>query len=176
MVIQSLEISASRYRRYVVPLLSCSIDFYVRIFVRVHESPANVKLSSTYTCINSLTNRKRGIVGRCVQCRTLSFGAFLRPCGDPKKQIFSTGPLVQDKCAMCGSRMDLAGPMWLDSLHSKSFASKVLDLVRTPAPLIDTKDRIEGLVSVISEVIVIIKSVSHLGIERSFLLLITRDG
>lgn len=36
-----------RHKRYIVPLLSLSIDFYVRVFVRVYVSPNDVKESST---------------------------------------------------------------------------------------------------------------------------------
>ena len=38
---------ANRYKRHIVPMLSCSIDFYVRIFVRVYTSAAVVKDSAT---------------------------------------------------------------------------------------------------------------------------------
>lgn len=39
-VIHSLASSAARYGKQITPLLSLSIDFYVRIFVRVNHSPA----------------------------------------------------------------------------------------------------------------------------------------
>ena len=42
-VLACLESHANRYHRYTVPLLSCSVDFYVRVFVRVFTSPALVK-------------------------------------------------------------------------------------------------------------------------------------
>ncbi|KAA1064978.1 RNA methyltransferase tRNA(m5U54)methyltransferase [Puccinia graminis f. sp. tritici] len=42
-VIHSLASSAARYGKQITPLLSLSIDFYVRIFVRVNHSPAEVK-------------------------------------------------------------------------------------------------------------------------------------
>lgn len=43
LVLHSLATSAARYGRYIEPLLSLSIDFYVRIFVRVRSSPIEVK-------------------------------------------------------------------------------------------------------------------------------------
>lgn len=36
-------IFARRYKRHIVPLLSLSVDFYVRVFVRVFTSAAAVK-------------------------------------------------------------------------------------------------------------------------------------
>lgn len=46
-VLQTIEASANRYARHIVPIASCSIDFYVRVFVRVYKSPVNVKQAMT---------------------------------------------------------------------------------------------------------------------------------
>lgn len=43
MLLNSLQSSASRYKRYIVPLLSLSVDYYVRVFVRVFTSAKKVK-------------------------------------------------------------------------------------------------------------------------------------
>lgn len=43
MVLNTIANSAARYGRAITPLLSLSIDFYVRLFVRVDTSPARVK-------------------------------------------------------------------------------------------------------------------------------------
>lgn len=45
-LLQSLESHANRYGRYIVPLLSLSIDFYVRIFVQVFTSPFETRKST----------------------------------------------------------------------------------------------------------------------------------
>ena len=42
-VLSSLESHANRYHRYIVPLLSCSVDFYIRLFVRVYTSAQEMK-------------------------------------------------------------------------------------------------------------------------------------
>ena len=34
---------ANRYKRHIVPMMSLSVDFYVRVFVRIYTSPAAVK-------------------------------------------------------------------------------------------------------------------------------------
>lgn len=46
LVLNALDSSASRYKRTIIPLMSCSIDFYVRLFVLVKESAKESKLSS----------------------------------------------------------------------------------------------------------------------------------
>jgi tRNA G26 N,N-dimethylase Trm1 len=42
---------AARHKKYIVPLLSLSIDFYVRVFVRVYTSAAIVKRSAAYVAM-----------------------------------------------------------------------------------------------------------------------------
>lgn len=42
-LLNAVETSANRYKKYVEPWASVAIDFYCRIFVRVHVSPAEVK-------------------------------------------------------------------------------------------------------------------------------------
>ena len=39
----SIQAQASKYKRYIVPLGSFSIDFYIRVFIQVFESGAEVK-------------------------------------------------------------------------------------------------------------------------------------
>ena len=41
-----IEAAAAKYQRHVVPVLALSIDFYVRVFVRVYKGPAEVKKSA----------------------------------------------------------------------------------------------------------------------------------
>lgn len=47
-VLAALERSAVRYQRHIVPLISLSMDFYVRLFVRVFTRPREAKSSMLY--------------------------------------------------------------------------------------------------------------------------------
>jgi hypothetical protein len=47
-VLQCIESHANRYGRYIVPLLSISADFYVRVFVRLFSGPATCKRTTRY--------------------------------------------------------------------------------------------------------------------------------
>lgn len=57
-LLHAIDTAANRYKKHIVPWLSLSVDFYVRVFVRVYESPAEVKRS----CL------KRGMVYQSTQC------------------------------------------------------------------------------------------------------------
>jgi hypothetical protein len=48
LVLNSLSTSASRYGRYITPLLSLSIDFYVRLFIQVRSAPIEVKRAARF--------------------------------------------------------------------------------------------------------------------------------
>lgn len=48
LVLNSLSTSASRYGRYITPLLSLSIDFYVRLFIQVKSAPIEVKRAARF--------------------------------------------------------------------------------------------------------------------------------
>lgn len=48
-LLHALNVSALRYKRSITPLVSCSIDFYIRLFVRVDRSPKMTKLGASRT-------------------------------------------------------------------------------------------------------------------------------
>ena len=54
-ILSCIESHANRYRRYIVPLLSCSIDFYCRVFVLVYTSAYEVKKSAR--CVTERTKQ-----------------------------------------------------------------------------------------------------------------------
>lgn len=49
-LLASLEQHAARYKRYIVPVLSLSIDFYIRVFVRVYTSGAPLIVCTSKIC------------------------------------------------------------------------------------------------------------------------------
>jgi tRNA (guanine26-N2/guanine27-N2)-dimethyltransferase len=46
--------SAARYGRFIIPLISLSIDFYVRLFVRVNTGALEVKRLARYVFLYEL--------------------------------------------------------------------------------------------------------------------------
>lgn len=47
-LLQCIEAHANRYGRYIVPLISLSADFYVRVFVRVFSGAYKCKFTTRY--------------------------------------------------------------------------------------------------------------------------------
>lgn len=51
-MLNALATTAARYGRYIEPQLSLSIDFYVRLFIRVRTAPKEVKALAS--CVTPL--------------------------------------------------------------------------------------------------------------------------
>ncbi|KIP09582.1 hypothetical protein PHLGIDRAFT_126174 [Phlebiopsis gigantea 11061_1 CR5-6] len=149
LVLHSLATSAARYGRYIEPLASLSIDFYVRLFVRVKTSQAEVKklvanTASYYVCsgCQSFYEQSLGKVKTSVSAKT----------GDTNYHYkVNTGPPVSDKCPECNSIFHLAGPMWSGPLHDKNFIGKVLDHVEANSDKYGTSPRMKGMLTVAKE-------------------------
>jgi tRNA (guanine26-N2/guanine27-N2)-dimethyltransferase len=95
-LLHSIDSAANRYKRYIEPWISMSIDFYVRVFVRVHEQPAEVKRS----CV------KTSYVLQSTQCPSF----FLQPIGTAKKNNFSPSTFTcPSVCPETGGKLTIGG-------------------------------------------------------------------
>ncbi|XP_063884273.1 tRNA (guanine(26)-N(2))-dimethyltransferase-like isoform X2 [Scylla paramamosain] len=140
-VLQSLESHANRYSRYIVPLLSLSADFYVRVVVRVFTSKA--KVQETFT--------KVSWVYQCVGCETVTLqplGRILINKKSIKRQV-SHGPPVAESCSHCGHRHVVGGPIWSAPIHDREFLSNLKEsLVEED---FSTYRRMLGVISMMEE-------------------------
>ncbi|QDS75356.1 hypothetical protein FKW77_002229 [Venturia effusa] len=144
LILHAINTSAAKYGISVEPLLSLSIDYYARVFVRIRRSPAEVKFHSSktmivYSCDHGCGAWKTQFLGRAV-VQNSKKGQVTYKHGSAQ------GPTTSPLCEHCGSKMHLAGPMYGGPLHNPSFLDKMLDLL----PSLDkstykTLDRIEGM-------------------------------
>lgn len=141
-MLQAIERCAIKYQRHIVPVTSCSIDFYVRVFVRVFKSPFQVKKSVT----------KLSHVFQCVGCETF----HLQPVGVATGNTFhaARGPVFGTECGQCGSKFRVTGPIWSDPLHGRDAISRIRDQVANSVGAYPTKDRLFGLLTTISEEVI----------------------
>ncbi|XP_049733025.1 tRNA (guanine(26)-N(2))-dimethyltransferase isoform X1 [Elephas maximus indicus] len=143
-VLHSLDLRANCYQRFVVPLLSISADFYVRVFVRVFTGQAKVKASAS----------KQALVFQCVGCGAFHLQRLGRASGASESRVkFSAacGPPVAPECEHCGQRHQLGGPMWAEPIHDLDFVGRVLEAVSANPGRFHTSERIRGVLSVITE-------------------------
>ena len=138
-LIHAIQLSASRYKRYVVPVLSLSIDFYVRIFLRVYTSAEKVK--NIYKQI--------GNVYVCSGCEAFYHENLGGGSSANRKQFVQSEhtTIPKEHCPECGWRLKLSGPMWMGPLHDAEFVSKCLSHVEKNTNLFSTHKRITGLLT-----------------------------
>ncbi|KAL3996931.1 hypothetical protein ACER0C_009587 [Sarotherodon galilaeus] len=142
-ILHSLDQRAGVYQRYIQPLLSVSVDFYIRVFVRVFTGQATVKNSAS----------KQALVYNCVGCGAFHLQRMGRRTSNGKHMKYSaaTGPPVGPECEHCGQRHQLGGPIWAESIHDLEFVQKVLSAVSGNPSRFGTSKRIEGVLSMVTE-------------------------
>ncbi|KAF4608496.1 RNA methyltransferase tRNA(m5U54)methyltransferase [Pleurotus pulmonarius] len=149
LVLNTVSTSAGRYGRYIEPILSLSIDFYVRIFVRVKSAPLEVKKAASKISMHYI----------CSVCQSFyeqPLGRVVEKVHEPsgnKNYLFKThaGPPVTDKCPECESTLHLAGPMWSGPLHDPAFVGQVLEHLEANPTHYGTATRMKGMLTVAKE-------------------------
>ncbi|KAJ3989363.1 N2 N2-dimethylguanosine tRNA methyltransferase [Lentinula detonsa] len=148
LVLHAVSTSASRYGRYIEPLVSLSIDFYVRLFIRVNSSPFQVKKAltktSSYFVCTSCQSFYEQPLGRVIE---------KQGSGESVNTIYKTqpGPTVGSKCLECDSSLHIAGPMWSGPIHDTDFVSRVLQHTEANKDHYGTAARMQGMLTVAKE-------------------------
>ncbi|GAP82547.2 hypothetical protein SAMD00023353_0100900 [Rosellinia necatrix] len=145
LILHAIAASAARYGLAIEPLLSLSIDYYVRIFVKIRKSPAQVKFLAGKTMV--VYNCDQG----CGAWETQLLARNKKTTNKSGKGTFykhgcALAPTANQKCTHCDSKMHLAGPMYAGPLHSPDFIKKILDgLPNASDDIYGTKPRVEGV-------------------------------
>ncbi|XP_050079011.1 probable tRNA (guanine(26)-N(2))-dimethyltransferase [Anopheles maculipalpis] len=148
-LLRCIETTATRYGRYMKPLLSISADFYIRVFVRIYTGRYQCKKSSS----------KQSMVFQCTGCEALTLQPLgvlkPNPTGANPQQIkfgIPTGPFVGSRCEHCNHQHHMGGPIWSAPLHDEEFLEELLDTVeQEDSKRLTTIRRIYGTLAVIRE-------------------------
>ena len=138
-LLYSISIAAAKQKRYIVPVLSCSIDFYVRVFVRVYTSPSEVKNIAL----------KHGYIFQSQGCDSFEFTKAGRKIlkGNSVKYTAAPGPPVPQKCPETGAGYVMGGPFWGEALHDQEWIRGVLALLRERKSQFASFDKLQGLLT-----------------------------
>jgi len=147
LILQAIATSAARYGLAIEPLLSLSIDFYARVFVRIHRSPAEVKFLASKTMI--VYNCDSGCGAWSTQ-HLARAKAKTAKNGDTFYNFTSAlAPSAGTHCEHCGFRTHQAGPMWGGPLHNLHFIQRILDMLPTlDEETYGTIPRMEGMLNI----------------------------
>jgi tRNA (guanine26-N2/guanine27-N2)-dimethyltransferase len=150
LILHSITTTAAKYGIAIEPLLSLSIDYYARVFVRVKRSPADVKFLANktmlvYTCDHGCGAWKPQFMMRAAEQQGKKGSVW-------HKHTVAQAPTADRLCECCGSKMHVAGPMYGGPLHNPAFIQKILDLASTlDKETYKTLPRIEGMLSLAQE-------------------------
>lgn len=138
-----IESHANRYKRYIVPVLSVQMDFYVRVFVRIYTSASAMKN----------TPLKLSYVYQCTGCDSF----HLQPLGRTVSKNTSVrylpgfGPAVSQECSDCGKKYNMGGPIWSAPIHDQEWVTSMLADVKSMRDRYPAFDRISAVLTTISE-------------------------
>ncbi|KAH4082578.1 hypothetical protein HBI37_025930 [Parastagonospora nodorum] len=144
LLLHAIASSAGRYGMAIEPLLSLSIDYYIRVFVRIRKSPEDVKMLAgktmvVYHCDSGCGSWTTQFLARNKITHNKNGDKFY-------KHSFAAGPTADEHCQHCGFKTHLSGPMYGGPLHNVGFIERMLaqlnDVNRATYP---TMDRIEGM-------------------------------
>ncbi|XP_062150958.1 tRNA (guanine(26)-N(2))-dimethyltransferase 2-like [Alnus glutinosa] len=138
-----IESHANRYKRYIVPVLSVKMNFYVRVFVRIYTSASAMKN----------TPIKLSYVYQCTGCDSF----HLQPIGrtvsknNSVRYLPGFGPAVRQDCSDCGKKFNMGGPIWSAPIHDQEWVTSILADVKSMKDKYPAYDRISAVLTTISE-------------------------
>ncbi|KAI8723522.1 TRNA (guanine(26)-N(2))-dimethyltransferase [Fusarium sp. LHS14.1] len=145
LVLNAVATSAARYGLSIEPLLSLSIDFYTKFFIKVTKSPQAVKFLAAKTML----------VYSCDQgCGAWETQPMMKSKPAPNKKgtgafykhSMVQGPTADQHCQHCGTRMHINGPMYGGHIHSQEFIQRLLDQIPgADRSVYGTMPRLEGM-------------------------------
>lgn len=150
LVLHAIATAAGRYGRYIQPMLSLSIDFYLRVFVRVWTRPETVKLNAS----------KTGLVYSCGKCSDFHIQPMGRATSTPSVKTgvpnvkfgSAPGPPTDMRCGECGGSFHVGGPMWFGPIQDSEFCDEILETLDSGKHTFGTEARIRGMVSTTRDV------------------------
>jgi tRNA (guanine26-N2/guanine27-N2)-dimethyltransferase len=150
LILHAIASSAARYGIAIEPLLSLSIDFYARLFVRIHKQQKDVKLLAgttmlVYSCDHGCGAWTTQLIAKNNIKESKTGEMFF-------KHSYAQAPDATPHCEHCGSKTHLSGPMWAGPLHNPYFIQRILDkLPSLNKKTYATLPRIEGMLTVALE-------------------------
>ncbi|KAG8626520.1 hypothetical protein KVT40_005465 [Elsinoe batatas] len=164
LILHAIATAAAKHGLTIEPLLSLSIDFYARVFVRVRHAPVEVKhLASktmlVHSCDHGCGSWSTQFIGRAKKVDGRRGAEFWK---------FQQSQTTADKlCEHCGSKTHLAGPMWGGPLHNPYFIERILGyLPDLDLNVYQTTERIEGMLNTALEELDVIPGLDNSSLSK----------
>lgn len=174
-VLSAAQAAANRHSRALEPLLCVKIDFYVRLFLRVHDSKSLAQRTASNTALVVQCNQcgshwlqRMGGIKESVITRASRRERKRRKMGNDgaengdkeakpearkhvKFNAASVGALSGERCKICEGSLQLGGPIWAGPLLGEGIADSILEDLKSGEGAFQAKDRVTALVTVLKE-------------------------
>jgi tRNA (guanine26-N2/guanine27-N2)-dimethyltransferase len=116
-----ISMHAARHKRVIEPILSMSIDFYIRVFVRVRTSAQDSKDAAS----------RLSYVWQSTGCDSW----WLQPVGTSQggknaKHSVGKGPAVPPACPISDGKFHMGGPIWNQPLFCGEAVQSILEDIK----------------------------------------------
>ncbi|CAM8970922.1 unnamed protein product [Rhodiola kirilowii] len=142
-LLKCIESHANRHKRYIVPVLSVQMDFYVRVFVRIYTSASAMKN----------TPLKLSYVYQCTGCDSFHLQPLARTVSknNSVRYMLGFGPVVSQECSDCGKKYNMGGPIWSAPIHDQEWVASILADVTSMKDRYPAYGRISAVLTTVSE-------------------------
>ncbi|KAI8902645.1 N2,N2-dimethylguanosine tRNA methyltransferase-domain-containing protein [Globomyces pollinis-pini] len=140
-LLHAIQTSAAKYRISIEPLMSCSIDFYIRVFVRVRHSANLAKQASS----------KTSMIYTCQGCKSYMVQPIGKFIETKKGSKYGAATVTgSSSCDHCGYPTHIAGPFYSGYLHNEEFLARMSGHLAKNQHY-GTWERMSGFVTMLSE-------------------------
>ncbi|KAG5981678.1 hypothetical protein E4U55_002687 [Claviceps digitariae] len=145
LILSAVATSGARHGLAIEPMLSLSIDFYTKVFIKVTRSPSAVKFLGAKTMLVYSCDAGCGAWETQPILKSRPF-PNKKGNGSFYKHTMAQGPSTDRFCQHCGFKMHVTGPMYGGRIHSQDFIHRLLDEIPKSSPEVyKTLPRLEGM-------------------------------
>lgn len=144
-LLKEIATTAAKYGRTMRPILSVGMDFYVRVFVEIHDSKAEVMAISL----------KIGNVYQSTQCPSFHTVPHCQMGGKSGRVYQPARAPAVPSCEETGAPFKVGGPLWLGPMHDLDVIKAAIDRLESKDSEIikslATRTQLLGLLTTVSE-------------------------
>jgi len=137
-LLHTVDSTCSKYGRSIVPLLSVSVDYYIRVFVKVVINKNEQSKSCT----------RNGLLAVCKSCGNFKTKTFARL--EKNKFVSNDRVKLEGICEICEGNFTVGGPYYLGDIHDNDFIKKLLTSISNNSIAYQTEDRIISFLNCIN--------------------------
>eukprot|EP00210_Caulerpa_lentillifera_P003270 g3121.t1 len=141
-LLQCIQAHANRYKKHILPVLSISVDFYIRVFVRLFLSAEQARYSPS----------KLAWIHQSTACDSFYFQPVCSVKSSGRNPKFHPAiTQIPQCCPETGSKIIIGGPIWINPMHDASWVRSILTSIKAHQSEYSMQSKLIGVLTTISE-------------------------